>query len=105
MGTFTAKVISEEISFKHNGDELTASTDRGEKKKHPICMNSLSSERASLGVECKGRMSTRLASYDEVMHLVFFFFKIQPNYKPRAISSVLKIRKADVFSDDILSRG
>lgn len=78
MGTFTAKVISEEISFKHNGDELTASTDRGEKKKHPICMNSLSSERASLEGECKGRMSTRLASYDEVMHLVFFFFKHSP---------------------------
>lgn len=45
MGTFMAKVISEEISFKHNGDERTVSTDRGEKKKHPVCMNSLSSER------------------------------------------------------------
>lgn len=29
------------------------------------------------------------------------FFKAWPNYRPRAISSVLKIRKADGFSDDI----
>lgn len=74
MGTFMAKVITEEVSFKHNGDEPAMRAERWEGKRHPICINSLSSERiASPGEECKRRMSTCLASHDEVMH--FFFFK------------------------------
>lgn len=95
-----AKVITEEVPFKHDGDEPATSADRWQGKRHPICINSLSSERiASPGGECRRRMSTCLASHDEVMHLCFFFLNTA-SYKPRAISSVLEIRKADVFSAD-----
>lgn len=110
MGTFMAKVITEEVPFKHDGNELATSADRRQGKRHPICINSLSSERiASPGGECRRRMSTCLASHDEVMHLCFFFFYIfflnTASYKPRAISSVLEIRKADVFSADSPGHG
>lgn len=55
MGTFPAKVITEEFAFKHNGDEPSLSADRWESKRHTICINSLSFERiASLGEVGRG---------------------------------------------------
>lgn len=50
MGSFPAKVITGEFSFKYDCNEPCLSAERWESKRYPICINNLSSKRiASLG--------------------------------------------------------